>query len=1116
MLPRKILYLLTAFFALCFPVTLLPALQAQIATDGTLGAAKSLTGPDYRIGAELGKQAGGNLFHSFGEFNIRTGESASFAGPDSVNNIISRVTGGSESLIDGMLRSEIPGADMYFLNPAGFIFGKNASLDISGSFHVSTADFLRLGDSGRFDATQPENSVLTSAPPSAFGFLDPPEKIDIKGKIQIPQGKNLSLTGGDINIRGGSLTAPGGEIHMAAAASAGEIPLTDSVPDTEAFSEQGKISVSEGGYVNVSGNTGGDIYIRGGQFEVSGEGSLLLSMTGNADGGTIDIRVNDDLIITDNGSVSALGDGNGGSGDIRLEADRVKVTGGGFADVSVPGAGQGGDISVTAREALEISGYGIYESGLYAQTAGYGSAGNISISADTATLSDQGKIAANTYGQGNGGNISLNARQLEITGGGSVESYGGGSGHAGNITVTAGDSVRVSGTGFTFPSNLDASAYGDGDGGNISLTTGKLLVADRALIQNTVFGKGQGGDIALNTDITELHDGGQIVANILGAGQGGNISAVARDTLIISGSGTAGSSSGLYVSAVENSGDAGDITISAGSMAVSSGGAVSARTLGAGHGGDVTANADYLNLTTGGTINTSTSGSGAGGNITVNVRESLKISEGGRLVADSGDGGDAGSISVSANILAVTENGVVKSDAAGKGEGGNITLTGNTVEITQGYVSSTSAGKEADAGKGGDILITAQESALIAGSGTDEPGPLGWYGVYAQSQGKGNSGSIAINSNVLNVSRDGMINGQTFGSGTGGNITLDVSRLEVLDGGTVTADTFGSGTGGNVSVAARESVKVSGAGMISENSWIATEAHSGGNGGDLTISATHLTVSEGGKISVNTLGDETWDGNPLPPGRAGNMQLNTDRLEMSLGGAISAETKCEGPGGDISIVATKSLTLSSDASISAKSFGSGDAGDVNIWAGNSVRLENSSLTTEAEHADGGNITAYTGNMLHISGSEITATVGGGKGTGGNIHIDDSGFAILRESKIIANADEGAGGNIKIIAEQFLKTSGSVIDASSKLGIDGNVEIDSPETDIGASLAILPGVFPDAESFLCSPCETRTGDKMSSLVIRTRDGLPSPLDDYLPSPPIHGTPDVSEPGKDKEK
>jgi len=143
---------------------------AQITTDGTLGQALNLPGPDYQIGADLGQQRGGNLFQSFQDFNLQSWESATFSGPNHIQNVISRVTGGNPSNIDGLFRSTILGADVYFLNPYGIVFGPNAQLDVQGSFHASTADYLRLGEGGRFDARNPSNSILTVAPIASFGF----------------------------------------------------------------------------------------------------------------------------------------------------------------------------------------------------------------------------------------------------------------------------------------------------------------------------------------------------------------------------------------------------------------------------------------------------------------------------------------------------------------------------------------------------------------------------------------------------------------------------------------------------------------------------------------------------------------------------------------------------------------------------------------------------------------------------------------------------------------------------------------------------------------------------------------------------------------------------------
>ncbi|MCP4698271.1 MAG: filamentous hemagglutinin N-terminal domain-containing protein [Gammaproteobacteria bacterium] len=108
----------------------------------------------FEINAGLGRLEGGNLFHSFARFNLAAGESAVFSGPDTVNHVISRVTGGEMSKIDGLLKCEIPRADFYFINPAGIVFGEHARLDVGGSFYAGTADYLRLGEDGRAIASK--------------------------------------------------------------------------------------------------------------------------------------------------------------------------------------------------------------------------------------------------------------------------------------------------------------------------------------------------------------------------------------------------------------------------------------------------------------------------------------------------------------------------------------------------------------------------------------------------------------------------------------------------------------------------------------------------------------------------------------------------------------------------------------------------------------------------------------------------------------------------------------------------------------------------------------------------------------------------------------------------
>lgn len=72
------LYTFQQFFII---TTLIFPVHAEIVTDGSLGTAQKLTGPDFVIEARLGQQVGTNLFHSFETFNLEAPEQAIFRGP---------------------------------------------------------------------------------------------------------------------------------------------------------------------------------------------------------------------------------------------------------------------------------------------------------------------------------------------------------------------------------------------------------------------------------------------------------------------------------------------------------------------------------------------------------------------------------------------------------------------------------------------------------------------------------------------------------------------------------------------------------------------------------------------------------------------------------------------------------------------------------------------------------------------------------------------------------------------------------------------------------------------------------------------------------------------------
>ncbi|KPA09440.1 Large protein containing hemagglutination activity domain protein [Candidatus Magnetomorum sp. HK-1] len=263
-----------------------------IIIDGTIGSAGQLKldlkDSNYDIKYDYGVQKGQNLFHSFEQFNLHKNEIATFSGPDNsiqnipqIQNIISRVTGGKESWINGTIRSIIPNSNLYLLNPSGIMFGPDARLDIEGSFHASTADYLKFTDSNKFYSNGSVDSVLTMENPSAFGFLDDGNfaSIEIEGKgeinndlenknsgLAVESGETISLIAGHIDFIKGTyfretdkkndfgykttidipislLSAPSGQINLASVNSKGEIKLTKKGPVVSNFEKLGNISL---------------------------------------------------------------------------------------------------------------------------------------------------------------------------------------------------------------------------------------------------------------------------------------------------------------------------------------------------------------------------------------------------------------------------------------------------------------------------------------------------------------------------------------------------------------------------------------------------------------------------------------------------------------------------------------------------------------------------------------------------------------------------------------------------------------------------------------------------------------------------------------------------------
>src|SRR4051812_1318970 len=259
----------TRLTTLCL-ATGLTVSNAQVVLDGKFGSSGSLPGPNYSITPNLGTTRGNNLFHSFTQFDLKNGDVATFSGPAGIQNILARVTGGNASSIDGTIRSDIAGANVFLINPSGILFGAHASVDVTGSFTASTANYLKLADNARFVAALgADDSGLSTAPVSAFGFLGGNSgSITVnQSTLAVQNGQTLSLVGGNVTIDGGTIQAPQGHIHVASVASAGEVPLDPGTLNgaqfQTAFPQQGQITLQNSAQLDASGDGGGRIVIRG-------------------------------------------------------------------------------------------------------------------------------------------------------------------------------------------------------------------------------------------------------------------------------------------------------------------------------------------------------------------------------------------------------------------------------------------------------------------------------------------------------------------------------------------------------------------------------------------------------------------------------------------------------------------------------------------------------------------------------------------------------------------------------------------------------------------------------------------------------------------------------------
>ena len=538
-------------------VSVYPA-SAQVMPDHTLGAEQSLvtlstSNGSLRQQIKGGAIRGTNLFHSFSNFNIAAGQSVYFQNPIGIKNIISRVTGGSSSDIEGTLGVTGGTANLFLLNPNGILFGANARLDVGGSFVATTATAIQFGTQGIFSTAAPTSPPLLTVNPSAFWFNQTAHgpivnrstvPLDAGGQgLQVPDGQSLLLLGGSITLDGGGINAAGGRVELGAVAGTGTVELSLNDNDLHlsfpATLDRADIVLTNGATVNTSGDGGGPIQIWGRRVSINSGAQVTALTQGAKSGGNLRVNTSEALELIGgarNGNLSTLSFGDGKAGDLTIETQRLSVLDGAQIVAGTVGNGSAGQLSVNASESIEVAGRDNNTEGnsvLVSFTDSAGQAGNLTINTKRLIVRDRGLLSTEAV------RAFENGQVFPLSGG------------SGNLTINASDSVELIKQGFIL-----TDTQSPGNAGNLTINTGRLLVQDGSRITSQSLGSGNAGNIAVRARSIELNNQSQINATTT-ASQGGNITLQVQDLLLL----RQGSFISTTAGTAQAGGDGGNITI---------------------------------------------------------------------------------------------------------------------------------------------------------------------------------------------------------------------------------------------------------------------------------------------------------------------------------------------------------------------------------------------------------------------------------------------------------------------------------------------------------------------------------------------------------------------------
>ncbi|PSB05569.1 hypothetical protein C7B62_24945, partial [Pleurocapsa sp. CCALA 161] len=719
-------------------------LSAQVTPDGSLGTETRTENNVTEITG--GTRANSNLFHSFQEFSVETGNTAYFNNSAEISNIIGRVTGSSSSNIDGLIRAN-GDANLILINANGITLGSNARLDIGGSFLGSTANSVVFADGTVFNTNLNTQPLLTITAPVGLQLGQDSAAIEVSGTaptqgLEISPGHTFALVGNGITFDGGVVTAESGRIELGSVGS-GQVSISEIAAGWElgyeSVSQFGELQLLDGSALlnpNISANSTGGIQVQGSKIVL--ERSQIAAQTlANAPGGNIVVNASESLALS---GTAALGENssqisnnvragaNAQGGSIDITTGKLDINPRSFIDNSIFGAGSAGEIKITAQE-INLNGAGFLEfqqkyrldvlqgtlrpgsrlTGIFAGTATTGTAGDITIDTNSLNLTDGAIIFTPVYTAGQGGNINVTAQDINLSksaiqNGGGVDSLATAS--LGNINLTS-DRLKVSDGAMVIN-----ATFGNVSGGNITVIADSIdlsrslpeSITGTGLFTNTTLGTGEGGDISISANTIKLSDA--VIAS--------NSGAVLPDDTVIPFGGLGGDIQIQAKESIEASGIVFDTENQQLSVSTSAG--INSSTYSPADGGNLTINTGRLFVRDGANFSSSTLNSGDGGKLTINAADSVEllgftsttgIARGGLFASSKGVvspeqiTGASGNISITTPNLTVRDGAIIDVQSNNLSDAGSIDVVSNSVLLAnRGALSATTQD-----GSGGNIRI---------------------------------------------------------------------------------------------------------------------------------------------------------------------------------------------------------------------------------------------------------------------------------------------------------------------------------------------------------------------------------------------------------------------------